>query len=80
MDINILIDKYKITSYFFGHGAYPSNLKFWKTLFEKIQREQFDISGDLEIWRLPFPREMWKTFYKTFIRKNSGAPYRYRRA
>ncbi|MFX1451732.1 MAG: hypothetical protein ACFFCM_12865, partial [Promethearchaeota archaeon] len=27
---------------------------------------------DLEIWRLPFPKEMWKIFYKTFARRYSS--------
>jgi len=37
-----------------------------------IRREKFDISGDLEIWRLPFPKEMWELFYKTFTRRHSS--------
>ncbi|GAH43328.1 unnamed protein product, partial [marine sediment metagenome] len=37
-----------------------------------IQKEKVDIGGDLEIWRLPFPKEMWKIFYKTFPRKDSS--------
>ena len=65
-DINIILNKYKIQSVFFGHGTYPANLKYWKKLFGLMQKENFEISGDLEIWRLPFPKEMWKDFYKTF--------------
>ena len=71
-EINIIHDKFKVTSFFFGHGAYPANLNYWKSLFGLIQKEKLDISGDLEIWRLPFPKDMWKIFYKTFLRKNSS--------
>ena len=71
-DISDLLNNYKVSSFFFGHGTYPANLKYWKKLFGLIQKEKFDISGDLEIWRLPFPKEMWKTFSKTFARKHSS--------
>jgi len=71
-DITYIIDRYKVPSLFFGHGTYPANLKYWKTLFGLIQKEKVDIGGDLEIWRLPFPKEMWKIFYKTFTRKDSS--------
>ncbi|MFX0041985.1 MAG: cobalamin-dependent protein [Candidatus Hodarchaeota archaeon] len=65
-DINKVQDKYKVPSVFFGHGTYPANLKYWKKLFGLIHKEKLDISGDLEVWRLPFPKEMWEIFYKTF--------------
>ncbi|MFW9780739.1 MAG: cobalamin-dependent protein [Candidatus Heimdallarchaeota archaeon] len=71
-DIHKISSKYKIPSVFFGHGSYQSNLKYWKRLFGLIQKESFDLGGDLEIWRLPFPKEMWKIFYKTFIRRYSS--------
>ncbi len=71
-DISHIINKYKVTSIFFGHGTYPASLKYWKRLFGLIQKEKFDISGDLEIWRLPLPKEMWKIFYKTFTHKHSS--------
>ena len=71
-DMNNILDKYKVPSFFFGHGTYPANLKYWKRLFGLIQKEKFDISGDLEIWRLPFPKEMWKIFDKTFARRYSS--------
>ncbi len=71
-DITTIIDIYKVPSLFFGHGAYPATLKYWKTLFGLIQKEKVDIGGDLEIWRLPFPKEMWKIFYKTFSRRFSS--------
>jgi len=71
-DISTILDKYKVPSIFFGHGTYPANLKYWKKLFGLIQKEKFDIGGDLEIWRLPFPKEMWKIFYKTFARRYSS--------
>ncbi len=71
-DISYLLSKYKIESLFFGHGTYPASLKYWKRLFGLIQKEKFEISGDLEIWRLPFPKEMWKIFHKTFTRKYSS--------
>jgi len=71
-DITTIADTYKIPSLFFGHGAYPANFKFWKKLFGLIQKEKVDIGGDLEIWRLPFPKEMWNIFYKTFTRRDSS--------
>ena len=71
-DISNILNKFKISSVFFGHGTYPANLKYWKKLFGLIQKEKLDISGDLEIWRLPFPKEMWKVFYKTFSRRYSS--------
>jgi radical SAM superfamily enzyme YgiQ (UPF0313 family) len=71
-DISIIHNKYKVPSFFFGHGTYPANIKYWKRLFGLIQKEKFDISGDLEIWRLPFPKEMWRIFYKTFNRRYSS--------
>ena len=71
-DIAFIADTYKIPSIFFGHGTYPATFKYWKKIFNLIQKEKMDIGGDLEIWRLPFPKEMWKTFYKTFSRKYSS--------
>jgi len=71
-DMGEILDNYKVPSFFFGHGTYPANLKYWKRLFGLIQKEKFDIGGDLEIWRLPFPKEMWKNFYKTFTRRYSS--------
>ncbi|TFF90993.1 MAG: hypothetical protein EU548_00220 [Promethearchaeota archaeon] len=71
-DILNILDNYKVPSIFFGHGTYPTNLKYWKRLFGLIQKEKIDISGDLEIWRLPFPKEMWKIFDKTFARRYSS--------
>jgi radical SAM superfamily enzyme YgiQ (UPF0313 family) len=71
-DIDYIMGKYKIQSLFFGHGTYPANLKYWKKLFALIQKEKYDIGGDLEIWRLPFPRDLWKHFYHTFTRKHSS--------
>ncbi len=71
-DIYKILDDYKIPSVFFGHGVYPSNYKYWKTLFELIRKEKLDISADLEIWRLPFSRDMWRLFYKTFDRRYSS--------
>ncbi len=65
-DITTIKDKFKVPSLFFGHGTYPATFKYWKTLFSLIQKEKIDIGGDLEIWRLPFPKEMWKIFHKTF--------------
>ena len=71
-DISIINNKYKVPSFFFGHGTYLANIKYWKKLFGLIKKEKFDISGDLEIWRLPFPKEMWRLFYKTFNRRYSS--------
>jgi len=71
-DIKIIMNKYDINSFFFCHGSYGSNLDYWEHLFKLIQKEQLDISADLEIWRLPFPRNMWECFAKTFNRKHSS--------
>lgn len=71
-DITTINDTFKIPSLFFGHGTYPANFKYWKTLFGLIQKEKMDIGGDLEIWRLPFPKEMWDIFSKTFTRRDSS--------
>ena len=71
-DITFINDTYNIQSVFFGHGAYPASLKYWKTLFGLIQKEEVDIGADLEIWRLPFPKEMWEIFSKTFSRRSSS--------
>ncbi len=67
-DLHEIFDKYDAKGVFFGHGTYPENLKYWKTLFQLIRKEKFDLSADLEIWRLPFPKEMWYLFCKTFRR------------
>jgi len=72
MDIKIILDNYNINSLFFGHGSYPANLSYWKKLFQLIRKENFDLSADLEIWRLPFPRDMWYEYYKTFNRRHSS--------
>ena len=71
-DLHDLFSKYKAGGVFFGHGTYPANFKYWKTIFKMIRREKFDMGGDLEIWRSPFPREMWIEFYKTFDRNHSS--------
>ncbi|MFX1275383.1 MAG: cobalamin-dependent protein [Promethearchaeota archaeon] len=71
-DIRNILENYKVPSIFFGHGTYPANLKYWKRLFGLIQKEKFDIGGDLEIWRLPFPKEMWKIYHETFNHKDSS--------
>ncbi|MBN1801596.1 MAG: cobalamin-dependent protein [Candidatus Lokiarchaeota archaeon] len=71
-DISTLYDDYKIESVFFGHGTYPATFKYWKELFGLIRNEKFDIGGDIEIWRLPFPKDMWKLYYKTFTQQNTS--------
>jgi radical SAM superfamily enzyme YgiQ (UPF0313 family) len=71
-DIYKMLDDYNISSIYFGHGVYPSNYKYWKDLFELIQKEKLDICADIEIWRLPFPRSMWRIYYKTFGRRYSS--------
>lgn len=71
-DVNKIFDDYKIPSVFFGHGVYPGNYKYWEHLFELIRKEKLDICADIEIWRLPFPKSMWKSFYRTFDRKHSS--------
>lgn len=71
-DIREINDNYKIPSIFFGHGTYPGTFKYWKQIFSLIKEEKIDIAADLEIWRLPFPRDMWEIFSKTFRRKYSS--------
>jgi hypothetical protein len=71
-DLSKIFDNYNPDGVYFGHGTYPSNLPYWKTLFKLIRKEKFDMCADLEIWRCPFPKEMWYEFYKTFRRKNSS--------
>ncbi len=71
-DINFIADKYDIPSIFFGHGIYPATFKYFKTIFQLIQKEKHDIGADLEIWRLPFTQEMSKIFSKTFTKKDSS--------
>ena len=71
-DINNITSKYKIESLFFGHGTYPATLGYWDNLFRLIKQEKYDIGGDLEIWRLPLPKNLWKLFYQTFTRKHSS--------
>lgn len=71
-DICKMLDEYKIPSVYFGHGVYPSNFKYWIKLFELIRKEKLDICADLEIWRLPFTRNMWRLFHKAFDRRYSS--------
>lgn len=71
-DLHNILDNYKVDSIFFGHGIYPATFKYWEKIFELIRKEKFEIGGDLEIWRLPFPKEMWKLFYKTFTHRGSS--------
>ncbi|MHA1278574.1 MAG: B12-binding domain-containing radical SAM protein [Candidatus Helarchaeota archaeon] len=71
-DLQDIFDHYKAVSVFFGHGTYPANFKYWKKLFQLIRREQIDMGADLEIWRPPFPKEMWYEFYRTFDRNYSS--------
>ncbi len=71
-DLHNLFDNYKAEGIFFGHGTYPGSFKYWKRLFKLIRKEKFDLSADLEIWRLPFPKEMWYEFYRTFRRTYSS--------
>lgn len=71
-DIKIILDNYDTNSFFFGHGSYPATFKYWKELFRLIREEHLDLSADLEIWRLPFPRNMWHDYTKTFNRRHSS--------
>ena len=71
-DIKEVVETYKTDAVFFGHGTYPASFKYWETIFNLIRKEKYDIGGDLEIWRLPFPKEMWSLFSKTFTRGNSS--------
>jgi len=71
-DIRTLVDTYNAEGVFFGHGTYPGTFKYWRKLFKLIQKEKIDLGGDLEIWRLPFPKDMWSLYYKTFIPEKSS--------
>lgn len=71
-DLHNVIDTYKADAVFFGHGIYPISFRYWETLFTLIRKEKFDLGADLEIWRLPFPKELWYSFSKTFRHKNSS--------
>jgi radical SAM superfamily enzyme YgiQ (UPF0313 family) len=71
-DIRTLSEVYNIKGVFFGHGTYSGTLKYWKTLFKQIQTENLDMGADLEIWRLPFPKEMWSEYRRTFIPEKSS--------
>ena len=71
-DIHNVIDVYKADAVFFGHGIYPESLKYWETLFRLIRAEKVDLGADLEIWRLPFSKNSWYSFSKTFRHVNSS--------
>ncbi len=71
-DILFIYHNYNIDNFFFGHGTYPKTLKYWEKLFSIIREENIDISADLEIWRLPFPKKMVQSFYETFNNKKSS--------
>jgi radical SAM superfamily enzyme YgiQ (UPF0313 family) len=71
-DIRILVDSYGVEAVFFGHGSYPGNLKYWMSLFERIRAEKTELGADLEIWRLPFPQDMWSAYRRTFIPEKSA--------
>ncbi|MFW9969056.1 MAG: cobalamin-dependent protein [Candidatus Odinarchaeota archaeon] len=71
-DISKMVDDYNIPSVFFGHGIYPGNHKYWIKLFDVIQKEKLDLGADIEIWRLPFRKNLWRLFYKTFERSYSS--------
>ncbi|MFW9818262.1 MAG: cobalamin-dependent protein [Candidatus Thorarchaeota archaeon] len=71
-DICKMLDDYKIPSIYFGHGFYTNTYKYWMKIFELIRKEKLDISADLEIWRLPFPRNMFRLFQKTFDHRYSS--------
>ncbi len=71
-DIRVIVNDYKAEGIFFGHGTYPGSFKYWKKLFKLIKKEKMDVGGDLEIWRLPFPREMWPLYNRTFTPEKSS--------
>jgi len=71
-DLHNIFDNYKVHGVYFGHGAYPATLKYWMKLFKLIRREKLELGAEFEIWRLPFSKEMWLNFYKTFTRRYSA--------
>ena len=71
-DLHILVDNYGVETIFFGHGSYSGTLKYWKSLFKHIREEKIDLGADLEIWRLPFPHDMWTDYRRTFIPEKSA--------
>lgn len=71
-DIVYIYNNYKIDNFFFGHGTYPETFNYWEKLFSIIRKENINISADIEIWRLPFPKKMFQSFHKTFDNKKSS--------
>lgn len=74
-DINALIEIADVKSVYFGHGAYPQNISYWKKLFRIIQKEKISIGADLEIWRLPVDRNFVTEFSKTFDHSTSSLSF-----
>lgn len=65
-DIETLVQVANVKSVYFGHGAYPQSMSYWKRLFQILRKEKIDIGADLEIWRLPIDRIFLEEFGKTF--------------
>lgn len=65
-DVRTLVQIANVKSIYFGHGAYPQSILYWKSLFQILRREKIDIGADLEIWRLPIDRIFIEEFGKTF--------------
>lgn len=55
-----------VESIYFGHGAYPQSLAYWRKLFSILREEKVDIGADLEIWRLPVDKAFIEDFSRTF--------------
>jgi len=55
-----------VKSIYFGHGAYPQSLAYWKKVFSILRKENVDIGADLEIWRLPVDKAFIGDFSRTF--------------
>jgi hypothetical protein len=65
-DIKTLVKIAGVKSIYFGHGAYPQSMSYWRKLFQTLKEEKLGIGADLEIWRLPIDRTFLDEFSKTF--------------
>ena len=65
-DVKSLVENAGVESVYFGHGAYPQTIGYWRKLFQILKKERLNIGADLEIWRLPVTRGFLKDFSEAF--------------
>jgi hypothetical protein len=65
-DVKSLVENAGVKSIYFGHGAYPQTMSYWRRLFQILKKEELNVGADLEIWRLPVTRDFLEDFSKTF--------------